>query len=103
RAHPQVVLAGVAEQERFEGGQQGHERGRSPAPAELRDLRRERRAEGQRCRTSAQALHGGAWTVGGQIEGGRSTGQGLPPPGELRLPLAAREPPPLPDGDVGIL
>ena len=53
---------------------------------------------------AAEALHGRARPVGGQVEGGRRVRQELPlPVGQLALQGLALQPVALPDGEVGVL
>ena len=47
--------------------------------------------------------HRRPWPVGGQVERLRNAGELLPPVGELALQLVARQPAPLPEGEVRVL
>ena len=88
-AHDDVVLPGVAPQQRLPGGQEHDEQG---APLRLRQRAQPVRQVGgkvQRLRGAAPAGHGGAGAVRGQLQQLRRAGQ-LPLPelqvrGELRL------------------
>jgi len=52
---------------------------------------------------AAEALHDGPGAVCRQLQHGRQTGEPMAPGGELEGRFRTREPPLLPDGEVGVL
>jgi hypothetical protein len=101
-ADQQILLAGVAREERREAGEEQHVEGRPLPPRRPAQPRRRRRREEQPAARPAEALHRRPRMVGRQIERRRRAGQPLPPVGELAL-QHRRRPGALPAGVVGVL
>jgi hypothetical protein len=102
-AYGDVGLAGVAGEEGLEGGQEGHEEGSAVLLAEGAQGVGELRGELEGEVVAAERLEGRPGAVGGQLEEGRGTGEGLGPEVKLALEGRALEPGALPGGEVGVL
>ncbi len=103
RPHHEVVLAARTGEQRGEAREQGHEQGRPVPPAGPGEPLGGLRVQGEAGLGAAVALRRRARPVGRQVERRRRSGQFLPPVRELALHLLVAEPPPLPDGEVGVL
>ncbi len=103
RPHHQVGLPGVAMEQRQEAGQRGHERGDPLAAAGGEQPCRQVPLQPHRHRRPPQGGQRRARPVGRQLQGGRMAGQLLAPVGERPLQRLPLEPPPLPEGEVGVL
>ncbi len=102
-AHHHVVLARVAAQEYLPPGQQRHEHRGALAASRAAHRRRGLRGEGEGAAHLGDAQRRAAGMVGRQLQDGRSPRQALAPVGELALQDLAREPAPLPRGEVRVL
>ncbi len=102
RADGDVLLRRPVMEERLEGGHHDDEERRPLTLGEGLEVLPELFAEFQRKRGPGVGTHGRPWPVGGQLE--RRHGAELAAPvGELLLQDAARQPVPLPDGEVEVL
>ncbi|HKV09682.1 MAG TPA: hypothetical protein VJ725_16190, partial [Thermoanaerobaculia bacterium] len=102
-AHHQVLLAARAVKEGGERGQERHEQGRARAPGQLAQGRGPGRLHVEDLHGPAGGGHGGPGAVRGQLQDVGRSGQALAPGREAALQGLAREPPPLPDREVGVL
>ena len=107
RADQQVVAAGVAREQRLEGGEQDHERRRPLPPAEGRHGRGQAGRQGERLPRPARGVglrpHGRTRPVGRQVQDPGRAGQALARRRQPGLQGLSRQPPPLPPGEVANL
>ncbi len=103
RADDDVVLSGVAGEEDVEGGQQHHEGSHTLAAAEGAKRGGEVRAEAHGEVGAVSGLDRRTGPVGGQLQGLRSAGEVLSPPGDLLGQGFVAQPAALPGGVVGVL
>ncbi|GAA2158903.1 hypothetical protein GCM10009727_70160 [Actinomadura napierensis] len=101
-AHQDVVLAGVAPEQRGERAEERHEQGRAGLAGQRAQpvgrLRRDPEPDGG----AVRLVHGRARAVGRQVEG-RGVREPVLPVGELLVEHVAAQPVPLPYGEVGVL
>ena len=102
RAGDHVAAARDPVQQGAEGGERGHEQGRSRAPTGGPQPRGQLRRQPEDLPPAVKATAARPRPVGGQLQS-HGPRQLLPPPGELLVQHLACEPVPLPDGEVGIL
>jgi hypothetical protein len=103
RAHAEILLPEDAQEERFEGGEQGHEQRSAGRAAETPQGFRQRRGEAQGDLAGPEGVDRRARYRGGQILIGGEPGELAAPVGQLALHPLALEPAALPEGVVGIL
>jgi hypothetical protein len=103
RAHHQVFLARGAMEQHVERREQGHEQRRAAPLRAAAQLRRQRGGHQHGGARAAEAQRRRPRPVGRQLETGRSTGQGPPPKGQVRLEHLAAQPGALPAREIGVL
>ena len=102
-AEQQVVLAGVARQQRRKARAERHEEGGALFPAQRPQALDEVQGELPRLAGATEALRRRSRPVGGQIEHRRRPGEPPAPGCEPAFERGACQPSPLPDGEVRVL
>ena len=102
-AHHHVLLPGVAPQEGLPGGKERHERRGALALPERAQRPRRLRGDVEAPARRRRARPAAARAVGGELQQRRDAVQLLAPVAQLRLQHLAREPLPLPGGEVRVL
>ena len=103
RPQDQLLLAGVAVEQRRQGGEHGHEQGGPLLPGEGPQRFGQLGRDVQQPPPAPHPHHGGARPVGRQLERQGEALQPLPPPGDQIRQHLALEPLALPDGEVRVL
>jgi hypothetical protein len=102
-ADQQIVLSGVAVEDRLECGDQRHEERGSVGEAEVAQGLGGRRAELPSEAVTLEPLDGRPRTVGRQLEHRRCAGEAVRPERELTFEDESVQPPALPGREVGVL
>ena len=103
RSHDEVLLGGVAGEQRAGSGEERHEQGRSVPPRDLLEAAQEVRREEPRPPAAPEARRRGARPVGRQLQHGRRAGQPAPPVGHLPPPAPRPAASSAARGEVGVL
>jgi hypothetical protein len=103
RPDQNVPLARVAAEQPIEGGEQGHEEGRPLPLGQGLEAGGQLPGKEQRHRAAPGAQHRRPRTVGRQVQDLGSTGEPLPPPGDLALEELPGQPLALPQREVRVL